>query len=111
MAYRAQCEVDIKKGSQSVYNDEKTAQQVAQAVTSVYGTQVVYTKLPNSLMGSDDFANYAQKIPSVYFMLHTNNVEKGIVETNHSPRFDLDESVLIKGVVAYVAIVSKFLNE
>ena len=110
-AYRAECFVDIVKGSQSVCNDEETANLVAQAVESVYGRESVLTKLPYPLMGSDDFANYASLVPSVYFMLHTNNEEKGIVEANHSPRFDLDESVLIKGVVAYVAIVSKFLNE
>ena len=61
-------------------------------------------------MASDDFANYAERIPSVYFMLHTNNTEKGIDEPNHSPRFDIDEDVLWRGVASYLAIGMKFLN-
>ena len=109
-AYRAECFVDIVKGSQSVCNDEETANLVAQAVESVYGRESVLTKIPYPLMGSDDFANYASLVPSVYFILHTNNEEKGIVEANHSPRFDIDEDVLQRGVGAYVAIAIKFLN-
>ena len=61
-------------------------------------------------MGSDDFANYAEKIPGVYFFLCTNNPEKGITQANHNPEFDIDESVLWKGVAAYIAVAMKFLS-
>ena len=51
-----------------------------------------------------------ERISSVYFMLHTNNEEKGIVEANHNPYFDIDEDVLIRGVLAYISIAKKFLE-
>lgn len=104
----ATCNLDIKRGSDPVCNDEKMAKFASEAVASVSGESHVFTSLPRPLMASDDFANYAKRIPSVYFMLHTNNPQKGINEPNHSPRFDIDESVLIKGVSAYVAIAMSF---
>ena len=70
----------------------------------------VVTEISSALMGSDDFANYSARIPGVYFFLHTNNREKNLVKTNHNPAFDVDEEVLWKGVLAYVATARKFLN-
>lgn len=106
----ASCIVDAKKGSESVRNDEELAELAADAVESVFGADAVLRTLPRPLMASDDFANYAQKIPGVYFMLHTNNKEKGITEANHNPRFDLDEDVLCRGTAAYVAIAERLLS-
>lgn len=109
-AFRAQCDVNITKGSQTVMNDPKFSEFVAKAIARVLGENKVVTRTASALMGSDDFANYASKAPAVYFFLHTNNVEKGIAEANHNPRFDVDESVLWEGVAAYVAIAIDFLR-
>lgn len=109
-AFRAECEVDLKKGSRTVMNDERLSSLVAEACREVLGEERVATKLSSALMGSDDFANYASVVPSVYFFLHTNNRVKGIVEANHNPCFDLDEDVLWEGVAAYVAVAKKFLK-
>ena len=109
-AFRAQCDVEIRKGSSTVMNDEALSAFVADAVTEVLGKESVLTNVPSALMGSDDFANYAEKIPGVYFFLHTNNLEKGMTEANHNPYFDIDESVLWKGVAAYTAIAMKYLG-
>ena len=109
-AYRGSCQVEIKKGSSTVMNDGELSSLVARAVSSALGEDRVITKASAALMGSDDFANYAQRIAGVYFFLHTNNPEKGIVESNHNPRFDIDESVLWEGVAAYVAIANEYLK-
>ena len=103
-AYRAECEVDLRMGSDSVFNDRELAAATADIVANALPTVRVYTSLQAPMMASDDFANYAKRIPSVYFMLHTNAPEKGICEPNHSPRFAIDESVLKNGVAAYMAI-------
>ena len=109
-AFRAECDVQIKKGSKTVMNDINLSETVAKTVSELIGADKVFTKTPSALMGSDDFANYALRVPSVYFFLHTNNKEKGIVEANHNPSFDIDEAVLWEGVAAYVAIAESFLN-
>ena len=109
-AFRAECDVNIIKGSQTVMNNPELSDLVAKAVAEAIGKDKVVTQITSALMGSDDFANYASRIPAVYFFLHTNNKEIGIVEANHNPRFDVDESVLWEGVAAYVAIALNFLK-
>ena len=109
-AFRAECDVEIKRGSATVMNDDDLSSVVAEAIEDVLGKECVVTKTPSALMGSDDFANYAQIIPGVYFFLHTNNPEKGITEANHNPKFDVDEDVLWKGVAAYTAIAMEYLK-
>lgn len=109
-AFRAECDTEIKRGSSTVMNDEDLSALAAEAISDVLGKESVTTKISSALMGSDDFANYAERIPGVYFFLHTNNIEKGITEANHNPKFDIDESVLWKGVAAYCAIAMKYLK-
>ena len=109
-AFRAECHVDLKRGSSTVMNDEALSALAAEAAAEVLGKGTVVTKLSSALMGSDDFANYAEKVPGVYFFLNTNNPEKGIIEANHHPAFTVDESVLWKGAAAYAAIALKYLG-
>ncbi len=109
-AYRGSCQVEIKKGSSTVMNDSDLADLVGYAISSALGRDSVITTASAALMGSDDFANYAERIAGVYFFLHTNNAQKGIVASNHNPCFDIDEDVLWKGVAAYVAIASEYLK-
>ena len=91
-------------------NDKALSSLVSGAVSSALGEDKVITSTPSALMGSDDFANYAEKIPGVYFFLCTNNVDKGIVQANHNPAFDVDEDVLWEGVAAYCAIATEYLK-
>lgn len=109
-AFRAECDVDLKRGSATVMNDEALSALAAEAAAEVLGQDSVATKISSALMGSDDFANYAEKIPGVYFFLNTNNAEKGITETNHHPAFTVDEAVLWRGAAAYAAIALKYLR-
>lgn len=109
-AFRAECDVEVKKGSKTVMNDAEMSGLLANAITEAIGEDKVIREISSALMGSDDFANYATRVPSVYFFLYTNNKDKGIVEANHNPRFDIDEEVLWEGVAAYVAICEKLLK-
>lgn len=109
-AFRADCDVEIKKGSATVMNNEHLSCLVADAVKNVLDSDKVITKKSSALMGSDDFANYAGKIPGVYFFLCTNNADKNIVESNHNPEFNVDEDVLWEGVAAYTAIAMEYLK-
>lgn len=109
-AFRAECDVDITRGSYAVMNDESLSAFVADAVSETMGEEKVVTKISSALMGSDDFFRYAAQIPGVYFFLCTNNAEKGITEANHHPAFDVDEEVLWEGAAAYAAIALKYLK-
>ncbi len=109
-AFRAQCQVDIVKGSKTVMNDPELSAFVADTLSKTLGKDSVKTSTSSALMGSDDFANYAYKVPAVYGFLHTNNTEKGVVYANHNPEFDVDEEVLWKGAFAYAVIAAEYLK-
>lgn len=109
-AFRAECVVDVKRGSSTVMNDKDLSRVVADAAINVLGSEKVHTSVRSALMGSDDFTNYSEKIPGVYFFLNTNNKEKGITQANHNPGFDVDEDVLWHGVASYCGIVLEYLK-
>jgi metal-dependent amidase/aminoacylase/carboxypeptidase family protein len=58
------------------------------------------------MMYAEDFCFYARRIPSCFLNLGTRNEEKGFVEKNHSPRFDLDEAALSAGVKLLCALAA-----
>ena len=109
-AFRGEAIVNINKGSKTVMNDPTLANYFYETLKSVYKDEVL-CETKSELMGSDDFANYAQQLPSVLFFLHTNNVKKGICAPNHNPKFDVDEEVLIKAVTSYVLIAINYLKK
>ena len=61
--------------------------------------------------GAEDFAHYLDEIPGVYMGLGTRNVEKGIIEGNHSNRFDIDEDILVRGTEMLTTIVLDYLDQ
>lgn len=86
-----------------VLNDDDELTQLAQdAVTKLYGKDTLIQLPP--MMGSEDFANYAAKIPAVFGFLGCRNESKGIVHVNHHEKFDVDESILPRGT----AIMTQF---
>ena len=107
-SYKGDVDIDLKRGSMTVMNDNELSSFAYNSLKVVYN-ESVYNQSKSALMGSDDFANYANKIPAVYFFLHTNN--KDICYANHNPKFNVDEKVLIKGVVSYALIALDYLNE
>ncbi|MDW7776589.1 MAG: amidohydrolase [Methanosarcinales archaeon] len=61
--------------------------------------------------GAEDFAHYLDEIPGVYMGLGTRNVGKGIIEGNHSSRFDIDEDILVRGAEMLTTIVLDYLQQ
>jgi amidohydrolase len=62
------------------------------------------------VFAAEDFARYLEAIPGTFIFLGAGNSEKGLVYGNHSSRFDIDESVLIKGVGIFFSIATDFLD-
>lgn len=60
------------------------------------------------MMFAEDFAFYQQKVPGMFTMLGTKNVEKGYTHPLHSCYFNFDEKVLIKGVKLYLEIAKSY---
>ena len=60
--------------------------------------------------GSEDFALFAVERPSALIRLGCGNAEKGLVAPLHSPRFDVDEEVLVIGVRVFVEAIQRSLT-
>ena len=56
-------------------------------------------------MGAEDFAYYSHQMPACFFRLGVGNIAKGITAGVHTPKFNIDESAIEKGmgIMAWLA--------
>lgn len=88
------CEVTITMQSltPAVVNDPSAAKSLAQHLSQTYPELTLMTDFRS--MASEDMAFFLQKVPGVFFMVGSANIEKGLVFSHHHPRFDFDENAL-----------------
>lgn len=100
-------ELDVLYGYPVLINDPVFSQRVLVILKDfcIVGDDI------EPFFGAEDFAYYLQNIPGVYIGLGTRNEKKGIIEGNHSSRFDIDEDILVGGARVLTAIVLDFLND
>jgi len=60
--------------------------------------------------GCDDFCYYGQRKPALYVIVGAANAEKGIVNPNHNPRFDIDEDCILNSARFFVGFVFRYNN-
>ncbi|MDI6895599.1 MAG: amidohydrolase [Bacillota bacterium] len=107
--YRCRAQVEYQQGYPAVVNDPAAADLVASAAAAVLGEQGVCRNLPPAMV-SEDFSCFAQRVPSCYFWLGTQNKRKGTHRPLHSPDFDLDEEVLAVGAAILAQVCVEFLG-
>lgn len=101
--------LELFGGYPPVVNDAAVAAVIERAAAAAVGAARVVATEP--VMGGEDFAYFAQAVPSCYFFLGIRNEEKGIVHAHHHPRFDIDEDVLPAGVEVLVRAALALLDE
>lgn len=100
-----QATVEIQDLTPAVINDPQVTESVKRAAESTLpGHQI--DERGHFTMGAEDFAYFQQKAPGTYFLVGSNNAEKGLNYAHHHPRFDFDESVLPRaaGLMAASAV-------
>ncbi len=75
------------------------------AAEKLFGPEV-FAHMP-TLMSSEDFSWYLQKIPGIFTYIGSANPEKGLTATNHQSTYDVDESVLKNGT----ALAAQFAHD
>jgi amidohydrolase len=63
------------------------------------------------VMGSEDFSHYGKVVPAVFVNLGTGCAEKKTDMPHHSPKFDVDESVLWCGTALHAAFAWNYLEK
>ena len=89
-------------------NDPVATELAKSVAESLLGSGKV--KESNLNMGSEDFSCYGRLVPATLVYLGVENHEKKSDFPHHSPKFDIDESVLYLGAAMYAAYAWSFLE-
>ena len=98
------CDVDIAVGYPALVNDELTSKNTKKYATEYLGKHNVVDL--DVRMTAEDFAYFAERIPSCFYRLGVKNEEKGITSNLHTPTFNVDENCLETGMglMAWIAV-------
>ena len=86
----------LKPGFPAVVNHPEAVEKVLAAARGVVGSERVVTMEP--MAAAEDFAYFLREVPGAFVFVGAGNEAKGITAPHHSPRFDIDESALPRGV-------------
>lgn len=101
-AHGAKAEVEISHGYPFLENDPKTTQKFIDKAEKWLGKEKVHD-LPIRLT-SEDFAFYAQEIPTCFYRIGVRNESEGIIYGVHNSRFDIDHEALKIGMQMMVMV-------
>ncbi|MDR1137469.1 MAG: amidohydrolase [Synergistaceae bacterium] len=107
-AYRCEAETSVKYMIPCVSNDARLTETLKEAAAEIVGYDNVEESPP--LMISEDFSRYQEKIPGTFFFLGAGNEAIGASHPHHSPKFDIDESVLPYGAALLAAFAVKAIE-
>ena len=95
-AMGATCEVRFARGYPFLYNDPGLTEKLNTLAAEYLGGE--HVKELDQRMTAEDFAYFAQKVPSCLYRLGIANATMGINSNLHSATFDIDEKSLETGV-------------
>lgn len=102
-AHGARYEMNYRRGVPSVQNDPRMTQLLEHAAAEAWGAPSVHI-IPEPSLGAEDFSVYLQHAPGSMFRLGVGFKDRSNYPLHH-PKFDVDESAIVTGVVtmAYAA--------
>ena len=108
-AYRCTCDVEFKCGNTLLNNDEALAGMVKEVGEELLGKENVTTHDISVMLG-DDFAEFSNRLPGVYYFIGTRSEAAGSTYEHHNPHFNIDEESLIIGVKMQASLIQKYLQ-
>lgn len=107
-AYRCTYEFSYHMTCAPLINDAAATAVVAASVGKVIGEKNIL-QIPK-VMGSEDFSEYAMKVPSTFMMLGVGNPAKDCIYSQHSEHYKADEDCIPTGVASFVQIATDYLS-
>ena len=89
-------------------NDEKLFTSSRASLEKTLGAGKFVVVPPQTV--AEDFAHFAERVPSFYFFLGVGNEAKGIRGNLHTAEFDVDEDALVIGVETMTNLVLDYLG-
>ncbi|MBI2215639.1 MAG: amidohydrolase [Acidobacteria bacterium] len=109
VAHGATAEVWLDPSANPVLvNDEKLSAFGRASLEKTLGAGRV--KAGIQAMVAEDFALFAERVPSFYFMLGVSNPEKGLTANVHTAAFEPDEDAIVHGAAAMTNLVLDYLG-
>lgn len=107
-AFGATAEVRIDEGYPVLENDSEATDYVRRVAEGADG--VVPTEI-SPVMGAEDFAFYAQRVPASFFTLGMRPAGQDSYPTLHQPNFDFHDDIIVAGVTMHVELARRFWGE
>ena len=107
--FGARYTLEILEVTRAVVNDGAMAEIARKSANQVVGPTNVVWQPP--FMVSEDFSEYAERLPACLMLLGSGNPGLGLSAPHHSPRFDFDEDALPLGAALLAATAARFLHE
>ena len=107
-AYGATYELDYYFGYPVTVNDHAVTEIVRSSASKVLGEENVGLSAKAS-MGAEDFSYYLLEIPGTFIRIGIRNLDKGICQEIHHPKFDVDEDIFKTIPVVYAQAVLDLL--
>ncbi|MFN8516154.1 MAG: amidohydrolase [Chloroflexia bacterium] len=106
---RATAEVEYHRGGPPLVNDPAMAAIVREVAGEVVGTENLLSG--PRIMASEDYALFAQRVPSTYFFVGAGDAATGKTYDHHHPKFDIDERSLALGVEVMAKSALRYLTQ
>lgn len=109
--YGATAEFTIRQNAALTFNDEALSAWIAPVLAEAAGAENVNPATPPTTV-AEDFSFLAQEVPGVFYHLGgtADGVDPATAPPNHSPEFDVNESILPLGVKTHVLTALRFLE-
>lgn len=108
-AYGGSATVEIEEGYAPLINDHQVVEEVKEVAETLLGEDKTII-FDHPSLGVEDFAYFAEAVPSCFYSLGTNNPDKGFIATLHENTFDVDEECIKVGVALQVLATLKLLE-
>ena len=110
-AYGATADFSIRQNAALVFNNEELSAWLAPVLTEVAGEGKVNPAVPPTTV-AEDFSYFQNEVPGVFYHLGgtADGVDPATAAPNHSPRFDVNEAVLVLGVKTHAISALRFLE-
>ena len=101
-AFGATSNYQFNDGYPALVNNESVTQEVIAAAQEILGINSI-TKYQT--LAAEDFAFFAERVPSCYFFLGAGNPEKHCHYPHHHPKFNIDEDALLSGMDIFTKLI------
>ena len=106
-AYRCQCETEVLSSTPSVICDEALTEECLESIRSLDANLQIQGGV--HLMGSEDFAEFTDRVPGTYFIIGAGVEDKTKWKGQHNPKVLFNESCLKEGAAIYAKAAMDWL--